>query len=301
MGKFDNAKGYPISKKDDLLSFFSSYDVSEHTNQSEQCNHLEDGDLMLVVHNPYRKETLDIILSSEILLFFAGWHGHYDIADYDKMKQDIKGILEGKKGIFKLSIGEEWLGSTLYEGDHSHFTDEKELLKSTWKHQETIERMATFGGSIDIIYWKPSDTYLFEVAREDEEPIRKFPRRSTVRFVMEKGQSIGSGGYKKYDEETAYIHYMYIEPNDETDIKPIYKELYYVLENDIKNADLKTIIVLTDSEDDVEFYCELGFVMCAIEFDREKITKMDSGVCFEYKYALKKELCTQEGNYGKRG
>ena len=236
----DKPQGYydeieiTASKKNDLLQFLNGYEVSVYSNSDEGYDYLEDNDLMLVVKNPYCDETLDIELAGEFSLFFAGWHTHYFTYefDYEEMKKDIMGLLKGKFG----------------------------------------DKFKRLGGCIKIVYWNPADTISFDVVPGNLTPIRKFPRRSTVRFVVQGDKTIGSGSYKKFDDETACLSYLWIEPSEEYDEKAVYKELYEVLEKDIVADGYKTIFTLCDN-DEREFYHEKDYQV-GKERDQDVLTDL---------------------------
>lgn len=276
----DKPQGYydeieiTASKKDDLLQFLKGYEVSVYSNSDEDYDYLEDNDLMLVVKNPYCDETLDIELAGEFSLFFAGWHTHYFTYEYDyeEMKKDIMGLLKGDMGALIVETSEGWLGSSLCKDNVSHLTDEIQLLKNSFHHGETVDKFKRLGGRIKIVYWNPTDTISFDVVPGDLTPIRKFPRRSTVRFVVQDGEAIGSGSYKKFDTETACLLYLWIEPSDEYDEKTAYEELYEVLEKDIIADGYKTIFTLCDN-DERGFYHEKGYQV-GKERDQDVLTDL---------------------------
>lgn len=262
----DKPQGYydeieiTASKKDDLLQLLKGYEVSVYSKSDEGYDYPKDNDLMLVVKNPYCDKTLDIELAEEFSLFFAGWHAHYFTYEYDygEMKQDIMGLLKGDMSALIVQTSEGWIGSCLCKDDVSHLTDEMQLLKNNFQQDETMDKFIRLGGRIKIVYWNPANTISFDVDSRDITPIRKFPRRSTVRFVVQDGKVIGSGSYRKFDNDTACLTYLWIEPSDEYDEKAVYEELYTVLEKDIIADGYRTIVALCDN-DERDFYREKGY------------------------------------------
>lgn len=117
----------------------------------------------------------------------------------------------------------------------------------------------------------------------------QFPRECNVRFVELNGVRIGSGSYKKYDEETAYMKYMYVEPSDGYDEYEVYQELYEVLEKDIIDDKYQRILVMTDETSDVEIFEDNDFEEVEDVFDRELIIRLD-GAQVDYKKAYIKKL-----------
>lgn len=269
-GYYDEIK-ITASKKDDLLQFLKGYEVFVYSNSDEGYDYLEDNDLMLVVKNPHCNETLDIELAGEFSLFFAGWHTHYSSYEYDygEMKNDIMGLLKGDIGALTVTSSERWLCSTLCKDEVSHLTDEIQLLKKSIQHNETIDKFMKHGGCIKVVYWNPTDTISFDVNGGNLASTRKFPRRSTVRFVVQNGQAIGSGSYKKYDDETACLKYLWVEPSAEYDEDTVYEELYRVLEKDMITDGYKSIFVVCDEEES-SFYKENGYAI-AEERDADRL------------------------------
>ena len=273
----DKPQGYydeieiTASKKDDLLQFLKGYDVSVYSNSDEGYDYLEDNDLMLVVKNPFCEETLDIELAGEFSLYFAGWHTHYFTYEYDyeEMKKDIMGLLKGNIGALIVTSSESWLCSTLCKDEVSHLTDEMQLLKKNIPYEETLDKLIKHGGCIKVVYWNPADTISFDVNGENLTSTRKFPRRSTVRFVVQNGQAIGSGSYKKYDDKTACLKYLWVEPSAEYDEKIVYEELYHVLEKDMIADGYKVIFTVCDEEESV-FYKKNGYSI-AEERDADRL------------------------------
>lgn len=278
MDTSDKPQGYydeieiTSSKKDDLLQFLSEYEVNTYSNADEGYDYLEDNALMLVVKNPYCDETLDIELSGEFSLFFAGWHTHYFTYEYDyeEMKKDIRGLLKGDIGALIVNTSKGWLCSNLCKEEVNHLTDEIQLLKTSIRHEETIDEFLKLGGCIKVVRWNPADTISFDVSGGNMTPTRKFPRRSTERFVVQDDKAIGSGSYKKFDDETAFLTYLRIEPSDEYDEKMLYEELYQVLENDIIADGYKTIFTVCDKEES-GFYEGNGYSI-GKERNQDKLT-----------------------------
>lgn len=259
------------SKKDDLLQFLKEYEVSVYSNSDKGYDYLEDNDLMLIVKNPFCDETLDIELAGEFSLFFSGWHTHYFANEYyyEKMKKDIIGLLKGDIGAMIVTCSEKWLCSDLCREEISHLTDEIQLFEKHMQDEETIAKFIKHGGCIQVVYWNPIDTISFDVNSEDLISPIKFPRKNTVRFVVHEGQAIGSGSYKKYDDNTACLTYLWIEPSEEYDEKAAYEELYRVLEKDMIADGYKTIFAVCDEEES-SFYKNNGYII-AEERDADRI------------------------------
>lgn len=102
--------------------------------------------------------------------------------------------------------------------------------------------------------------------------ILEFPRKENVRFILRKGDTIGSGSYKKYDEGIACLTYLYVEPSEEYDEDAIYEELYKVLENDII-ADGYKEIFLVGATEEIAFYQKMGYQI-GKERDAEKLVRL---------------------------
>ena len=278
---------YPSSKKDELIELLKGNDISIFTHIDKEYEYLEEDDLVIVIHNQDTdKYDMEIILDNEFTLVFAGWHAHYMSYEHEyvEMKEDIVDILSGKIGIFTLSTNNRWLGSCFYNGEElSHRTNEKKLLRSNWNHKDTIKEVLTNGGNIDIIFWRLNDSFRFEI-RKDGKGKRKYPCRGNVRFVLDEGRDIGSGGFKKYNDEIAYLHYLHIE----TEESGIYEELFEKIQSDIIRAGYKKIITLVGINKKV-FYENQGFIVSTDKFDMDKINDL-SGAIIDYTFVMEKSL-----------
>ena len=153
-----------ISKKNDLLKLLDDYEVKVYSNADVDYDYLSDESFMLVVINPYGDNTLEIEIGDECTVFFAGWHAHYFTfaSDYEEMKKDITGILEGDIGVLLVanSTG-RFMHSELYFSEISHLTDEIGLLSNV--NEETTKHLFETGGKIYVKYWKPADSFTFDI------------------------------------------------------------------------------------------------------------------------------------------
>lgn len=90
--------------------------------------------------------------------------------------------------------------------------------------------------------------------------------------MIDNGKALGSGGFKKYDESSACLTYLYIEPSEEYKVDELYLELYQKLVNDIRETGLKSVFVLCEN-DQCEFYRGLGYYETE-ERDKEKLADL---------------------------
>lgn len=130
------------------------------------------------------------------------------------------------------------------------------------------DKFLRLGRRIKSVCWNPADTISFE----NINPTRKFPRRSTVRFIAQDGKAIGSGSYKKFDDKTDCLIYLWVEASDEYDEKTVYEGLYQVLEKDIIADGYKTIFVLCEN-DEHGFYHGKGYCV-GRERDQDILTDL---------------------------
>lgn len=125
---------------------------------------------------------------------------------------------------------------------------------------------------MEVVRCNPANTVSFDVSAENISPKRKYPRIGTVRFITEEGKNIGSGCYKKYDNDIVCLTYMYVEPSAEYDVEAIYNELYYIIEKDIVADGYKTIFVLCDKKN-YNFYKKKGYEI-GQERDKDKMAEI---------------------------
>jgi len=254
----------PREKGYDLIEFLSKYkyEIVVHTNAESEYSYLENDDVELEVVNPFWNENLYIMLEGEFTLGFGAWHTHYFSYenDYSVMKEDIVGILEGKKGALKLSSTQRWLESNLYEGELSHYTDEYALAMSVLHEKEFINEINQLGGTIEILYWMPNDSYYFEIPPRSIVPEYKYPRRYNVRFVVQGENTLGSGSFKRYDAKLACMTYLYVDEKlHEGQRTELSEKLLHIIEKDAQKEGYSEIFKLCDA-DEVSFYLLHGYV-----------------------------------------
>ena len=238
---------------------------------------------MLIIQNPYCDKTLEIEIDGDFTVFFAGWHAHYFAScenEYETMKKEIAGILNGNIGALSVIRDDNtWICDDLCKIKLFPITDELQLLRKYVHSDDVIEELLKIGGSIHVTYWNPTETITFKFS--GEENLRKFPRRSTVRFVIQKGKAIGSGAYKKYDDATAFFTYMYVKPSSKYDTKTVYDELYQVLEKDVLADGYKKIFVICEKSKRY-FYEEKGYTIGRNLKSDKLIELMGAKVTFDF-------------------
>ncbi|SDZ83694.1 hypothetical protein [Selenomonas ruminantium] len=249
-----------IEKKDDLCNFLNEYDINLFTKLDDGYDFLDEDALMLVVNNPYCDNALEIELSGEFTVFFAGWHAHYFPykEDYEEMKKDIKAILNDDVGALVVDTPRGGVCDSLYYDDVFPYTDVIKIVRKYIHNEEIADKFIKSGGTIKFEYWNPQNTLTFDIPGVGENKKRTFPRRGRARFVIQDGESIGSGGYIIHNETTACLTYIYVEPSDKYDEKEVYEELYQVLEDDIIKDGCKKIVTILYM--DYEFYKKKGYV-----------------------------------------
>lgn len=154
-----------MDKKDELLALLKNQSVSVHTSEEADFDYMENDDLALVVKNPACEEDLQIELGAVFSLFFGLWHGQYDAynSDYERMKKDLAGILDGSFGAMAFYMGGKWNSSALCRQKLTAETDAAALLNSEDVPPETAEKLRAQGGRIELLYWNPAENRTFEV------------------------------------------------------------------------------------------------------------------------------------------
>jgi N-acetylglutamate synthase-like GNAT family acetyltransferase len=89
-----------------------------------------------------------------------------------------------------------------------------------------------------------------DVSSEQNSDEYSYPRRYGVRFIMKGGKCYGSASMKKYDDETAYISYVYIEEVDNAD--ELSASVIKHLEEDAKKAGMSRIFTNTNNRKLIE-------------------------------------------------
>lgn len=96
-----------------------------------------------------------------------------------------------------------------------------------------------------------------DVPSEQNSDEYSYPRRYGVRFIMKNGKCFGSASMKKYDDETAYISYVYIEEVDNADELSV--SVIKHLEEDAKKAGMSRIFTNIEISEE-SLYTSLGYV-----------------------------------------
>ena len=257
----------PSSKKSDLLAFLEpfGYSIAVHTDQEPEHDYLSPGGLEIEVVNPGGDENLYFMLEDEFTLCFAGWHAHYFAyeSEYSALKEDAKAILENKKAALSVFSAIRWLGSTLTDTEFSYRLDESELMKQAVSHREFLDEIEQKGGRLQAIYWNPNNSYFLDLWRADEKPIYKFPRRGSMRYIVEDGKALVSGEIREYEPGLACLQYLYTDQSIKAEKREfLYQLLLEKLEADAAAAGFSSIFALCLRED-VDFYLKHGYRLTA--------------------------------------
>lgn len=155
--EYDDIEVFIASKKTELLDLLSEYDAKlEKPRENEY----------VVIPNPNNEKTLSVGFDyGGFILFFGGWHGHYDYDEdeYNSMKESIFDIINGK--LYALAVIEDnkVSCSTLREGDVSNYSDGVQLLKDKFYVPSSIEESTNFGGTIEANFWNPINSKSFDI------------------------------------------------------------------------------------------------------------------------------------------
>lgn len=286
-------------KKDELKEFLSKYDIIEHTNAETNYDYLYDKDVVLEVVNPYFDRNLYIELAGEFTVCFSVWHTHYSPYewDYGEMKKMITSILNNEFGVLYLLVDNDIrdvidLGSLSSE-KFWWYTTAEDLLEKLQLSDDRLEVVKKQGAVIKIDYWC-RHWMEFNIAKESE-PIGRytFPRLSNVRFIVEgkpcpgiEGEACrGSGGWKRYNDEMAYLQYVFV--NERDDAEELERILAKMLEDDAKKDGMKRIFVNVDDWQ-VEFFSSLGYKEVE-RIDDERVIELE-GCIVVFEKTLMKEL-----------
>ncbi len=147
----------PIDKIPELKFLLSGQDIELKTSSDEGYTWLEDYSVCIVVNNPVKENTLEIVLEekTQFSLFFAGHHCHYcaDDVDYKCLRNDLAAILENRLCAATICYGENnWLGSCLLDKKavNAHYQENFEFVL---KHPEFEEKIKKHGGIVCYKFW----------------------------------------------------------------------------------------------------------------------------------------------------
>ena len=276
----------PFDKIDDIKYMLREFMVIEHTNKEVDYDFLDDGEIEFEVINKKHNENLSIrVCSGEFMLAFSYYHNHYFSyeCEYESLKKDIIGILNGDFSIANMFVNGKWMASYVLEEEVSfrngleYFVEKAKPLPD-----EFVERIYSNDTFIVVDNWVKSDCYEFSF------PVTgkgfNFPRRGQcVRFIVKDGVDYGGGGIKLYNDATAYLHYVWV---DDVEEKPLLeKEIIRLLEDDAKKLGAGRIFVNIDDED-YKLYKSLGYIEIPKIFN-SRVIRFDGAIVTFDKTMLK--------------
>lgn len=159
------------SVKEDLLKFLSDYEVYVYTRADKGYEYLGMYSFMLVIKNPYSNETLDIELGGSFTVFFSNWHAHYFAFDseYEQMKKDIRGLLNGSIGALSvMDSSNKLIVTDLCSADFTKMTDKLLFLRSHIYDEDKFETIIKTGGSMHVVFWNTAESLMFDIIADDK-------------------------------------------------------------------------------------------------------------------------------------
>ena len=150
-----------------------------------------------------------------------------------------------------------------------------------------VKEINQLGGKIEILYWKPDDSYYFEIPPRRAVTKYKYPRRCNVRFAVQGETTLGGGDLKPYDENSACITYLYVQDElPEGQRKELMENLLSILEEDARKAGYSEIFTLTD-EDESVFYLRHGYAEVSAK-DEKRLVSLFGAQVIEVRTMQKK-------------
>lgn len=155
--EYSDLELFIASKKTELLELLKEYDTKLESNEDYYD---------IIIQNPNNGKTLTVCFDfGGFILFFGGWHGHYDYDedDYDSMTETIFDILNGK--MYALAVIEDNFitSSRLSEGDVSNYSDGIQLFKDEFGYISEITDLTNFSGTIEANFWNPIYSKSFDI------------------------------------------------------------------------------------------------------------------------------------------
>ncbi len=158
----------PIDKKQEICSLLQElncqYEI-HNSNSDKEYEYLNEGDVCITISNSSCEYPIYIDLEDdgEFTLSYYMWHEHYysEEWDYNRLREDLCGILKNSKCVITVSSSKRWLYSALSETkiDKSCNFD-NDIKKLPPQFQDEIKE---FKGVIQLFYWDAKDNIVIDI------------------------------------------------------------------------------------------------------------------------------------------
>ena len=137
-----------------ILGLFQDCELIEHYPDEEKYEYLDEGEIEHEIKKPDTGAKAWLILPEgygEITFGMHDWHSHYDWFEYDLqyLEWEIKGFLSGSRHTVSIYAGDEWLGSSTYDGNVDDMAYQ-DFLKLFHFPPEFKEDLKEKGGRIEV-------------------------------------------------------------------------------------------------------------------------------------------------------
>lgn len=154
----------PIRKKQDLCALLqkNNCEYEIHTSNDKDYKYLNENDICITIPNSKCDYSIYIDLEDdgEFTLSYYKWHTHYygDEWDYNRLSEDLIGILKNEKCVIIINSNKRWLYSGLSETkNYNYKNDIKKLPKEFQKEIKELK------GNVELFYWDVNDNVVIDI------------------------------------------------------------------------------------------------------------------------------------------
>ena len=163
----NNKEINPIDKRQELCSMLQKLNCKfeTHTLNDKEYTYLNKNDICITIPNSKCEYPIYIDLESngEFTLSYYKWHTHYygEEWDYNRLFEDLIGILKNQKCVIIINSNKRWLYSGLSETkidkNYNYKNDIKRLPK------EFKNEITELKGNVELFYWDVKDNVVIDI------------------------------------------------------------------------------------------------------------------------------------------
>ena len=157
----------PIDKKQELCSMLQKlkYTFEIHTLNDKEYKYLNENDICITIPNSKCEYPIYIDLENngEFTLSYYKWHTHYygEEWDYNRLCEDLIGILKNEKCVIIINSNKRWLYSGLSETKIDKNYDYKnDIRKLPDEFKNEIDELK---GNVELFYWDIKENVVIDI------------------------------------------------------------------------------------------------------------------------------------------
>lgn len=158
----------PIDKKQEICSLLQklNYQYEIYTaNSCKEYEYLNENDICITISNTNCEYSIYIDLedNGEFTLSYYKWHAHYFGAEwgYNRLCEDLTGILKNNKCVIIINSNKRWLYSGLSETKmDKNYNYKNDIEKLPKEFQDELKELK---GNIELVYWNIKNNIIIDI------------------------------------------------------------------------------------------------------------------------------------------